>query len=187
MAVVWLFAVPVALLAVACGGTELACERLAGVSAGVCLIEDADREPAPAFPELDAVGDGTPATLDELAGDVVVVNVWGSWCGPCRAEQPELNDVADAFADRGVSFVGVSVRDTQPGAQGHEQEFDIPYDSWFDPASDYPAVFDRNVPRSVPATILVDRGGDLAVTINGITSAAELTTLLDILAAEPRG
>lgn len=174
------------LVLVGCGGTEAACDRLAGVSPGVCLTDVDERQPAPAFPEgLVPVGDGDPVALDEVAGDVVVVNVWGSWCGPCRAEQPELNEVAEAFVDRGVTFVGVSIRDTPAGAAGHEREFAIPYDSWFDPASDYPAVFDSDVPRSVPATVLVDRAGNIAVTINGITSRAELTTLLDILASEP--
>lgn len=182
-----LLSVAAASVLAACGASGAAtCDRLVGVSPGVCLVDEGDRQPAPAIPDdLEPVGDADTPTLAELEGQVVVVNFWGSWCGPCRLEQPELNDVAEAFADRGVQFLGVALRDTQAGAQGHEREFDMPYASWFDPSSDYPARFTSDVPRSVPATTIVDRDGRIAVTINGITDAEELTTLLDIVASAP--
>ena len=57
-------------------------------------------------------GDGTIA-LSDYAGRIVVLNFWGSWCGPCRAEAPELDQAAAALAPQGVQFLGVNVKDTK--------------------------------------------------------------------------
>lgn len=178
----------------ACGGTTLACDRIPDVAPGVCITDEADRVAAPEFPS-EFVPVENPATfagealpepilLSEVQGSVVVVNLWGSWCGPCRREQPELNEVAAAFADQGVVFVGVDVRDTQAGASGHAREFEIPYGSWFDPTQLYPSLFDASVPRSVPATVIIDRDGRIATTINSVTTGPELTMLLNIVLSE---
>jgi thiol-disulfide isomerase/thioredoxin len=78
----------------------------------------------------------TGARLDPAAlrGHVVVVNFWGSWCTPCRAEAPDLARLSTQSAARGVRFVGVDIRDEQAAGLAFEHEFSITYPSVFDPA-----------------------------------------------------
>ena len=83
-------------------------------------------------------------------------------------------------------FVGDNVREPgQAGAIAHEDEFDVPYASWSDPSVDHPALYEGSVPRSVPATVIVDRHWRVPVIVNGETNVRELTVLLDVLVAEP--
>ena len=91
----WLV-VPLALVAglliVVNGEAELTCDSLAGVRRGICIVPEVDRVQAPDFQEdLVPVGDGDPPRLRDVRGEVVVINYWGSWCAPCRTEQPALN------------------------------------------------------------------------------------------------
>ena len=77
----------------------------------------------------DLTSDGT-IQLSDYAGKVVVINVWGSWCGPCRGEADSLNLAATLTADKGVQFLGINVRDTrEAGADFHrQQEGAVPVD-----------------------------------------------------------
>src|ERR671916_213444 len=61
---------------------------------------------------------GTTVSLQRYRGQVVVLNVWGSWCGPCRAEADDLVQVATATADQGVQFIGIDVRDSPQAGGG---------------------------------------------------------------------
>ena len=109
-------------------------------------------------------------SVDDYAGDVVVMNFWASWCGPCRSEQPELNDAAEALADMDVSFLGVNVKDdSSTNALSHEAEFAIPYPSIEDPAAEFAARFSGIGPRTLPSTVLIDRQGRVAVSLFGQT------------------
>ncbi len=71
--------------------------------------------------------------LGQLKGTPVVVNLWGSWCIPCKAEAPMLT--AAAKANPGVQFVGVDLADSRDGALGFLTQYDVPYPSVFDPGS----------------------------------------------------
>ena len=83
--------------------------------------------PLPAL-EGDAVSGGT-VDLADFRGDVTVVNVWATWCGPCRQEQPGLVRTAERYADRGVRFVGLNYQDNRAAAQAWVEEYDVPYES----------------------------------------------------------
>ena len=161
-------------------------EEVPGVRAGVTLPAPEDREPAPTDVEVQVLGEdgGEELALEDLAGQVVVLNFWASWCGPCRAEQPELNDAAEALADLPVTFLGVNIDDTVPNALAHVREFDIPYDSVFDPSAAYASRFGAVGPRSIPTTILIDAEGRVAARLFGITDFIEVTALADRLAQE---
>jgi cytochrome c biogenesis protein CcmG/thiol:disulfide interchange protein DsbE len=81
--------------------------------------------PAPDFTL--SLFDGGQITLGDLRGQVVVLNVWASWCPPCRDEAPVLERAWRAYRDRGVTFVGVDYMDTEPAALAYIAEFDITY------------------------------------------------------------
>lgn len=169
-----------------CTAEAPAGESVPGVRAGVTLPAPEDRTPAPVDAEVEVLGgeDGETLSLADFAGEVVVLNFWASWCGPCRVEQPELNDAAEALADLPVQFLGVNIDDTVPNAQAHEREFSIPYPSLFDPSSGYAAQFGGVGPRSIPTTILIDAEGRVAAQLFGVTDFIEVTALADRLASE---
>ena len=152
---------------------------------GRCIVAPEDRSVAPTT-ALPVLGDqSTQLSLTDFAGDVVVVNFWGSWCAPCRDEQPDLNAVYAAYADRGVSFLGVDVAESsETNGLAHEAEFSIPYPSLWDPPLSYAADFEVMRPQAIPATVLVDGQGRVAANFFGLTTTSELSALLDMLLAE---
>lgn len=187
-----------ALLAVlvgACSGGANAAEcELPGVRSGLCPIPPDEREAVPddEVEVLDAdaaVGEADDAadtmSLDDLRGEVVVLNFWASWCGPCRAEQPELNAAAETLPDDAVTFLGVNIEDAEIDAGSYIDEFDVPYDSVFDPSNAYASRFGGIGPRSIPSTIVVDERGRVAVRIAGtIADADELIVLVSEVVEE---
>ena len=175
-----------ALLLVGCTDAAPTGERVPGVRAGVTLPAPGDRPSAPTDEAVQVLGaeEGTTLSLADFAGEVVVLNFWASWCGPCRAEQPELNAAAEALADQPVAFLGVNIDDTVPNARAHEREFAIPYPSLYDPAAGYAAEFGGVGPRSIPTTILIDAEGRVAARLFGITDLIEVTALAERLAQE---
>lgn len=124
--------------------------------------------------------------LADLRGDVVVINVWGSWCGPCRVEAPVLARVSEQYRDRGVSFVGVNVKDNRAAAVAFEEEFGITYPSIEDTDGRAVLALSQYVPASaVPVTLVLDRGGRVAARVLGAVREATLTALLESTLAEP--
>jgi thiol-disulfide isomerase/thioredoxin len=128
---------------------------------------------------------GATTGLDALAGRVVVLNIWGSWCGPCRAEATDLQFVAQETADAGVSVLGVDVRDDRAAATDFVRDRGITYDSIFDaPGRTLQAL--RGYPRNtVPSTIVLDRQHRVAAVYLTAIRVPELIPLVRRLAAEP--
>lgn len=169
-----------------CSDAAPAGEEVPGVRAGVTLPAPEDRTAAPTDVAVQVLGadEGEELSLGDFAGEVVVLNFWASWCGPCRVEQPELNDAAAALADQPVQFLGVNIDDTVANAQAHEREFAMDYPSLFDPSSAYAAEFGGVGPRSIPTTIIIDAEGRVAARLFGLTDFIEVTALADRLASE---
>ena len=114
--------------------------------------------PAPAYQTLSISGD--TVSLASLRDKVVLLNVWATWCHPCRDEIPELREVHSKYAAKGLELVGVSV-----DAQGNEdaikefmKEFQMNYPVWLDPDE---RVSNQFLVVGVPATFLIDRRGVL--------------------------
>ena len=121
-----------------------------------------------------------------LAGKVVVYNVWGSWCAPCRKEAPVLKRVSEETQKLGVRFVGINVRDNDAAARAFEDNYGIEYPSiTTDTSTDAMLAFGPALPPSaVPSTMVVDAQGRLAARIVGPTDYSTLSTLVTETAAE---
>jgi thiol-disulfide isomerase/thioredoxin len=139
------------------------------------------RQPAPAI--TGTTLDGETLALDDLDGPVVV-NFWASWCGPCASEAPHLASIAEVYGDRGVSVVGVNVRDTPANARSFEREHEIRYPSWDDQSAQIASQFGALGPAGLPSTVLLDRGHRVASRLFGAVTARQLAPRLDGLLAE---
>jgi thiol-disulfide isomerase/thioredoxin len=124
--------------------------------------------------------DGEPLSLDDYAGQVVVVNVWGSWCAPCRAEAPMLAEAARDLADQDVAFLGIDSRDpSKTAARAFVRRFDIPYPSIYDQQGRTLLAFRGTLtPNAIPSTVIIDREGRVAASVLGEISR---TTLYDLV------
>lgn len=124
--------------------------------------------------------DGQALDLADLRGRVVVLNVWGSWCGPCRAEAPDLVAVSNETATRGVQFVGVNVRDNLAAARAFVRTYQIAYPSFDDQDGLVLARFNGIIPVSaVPSTLVVDREGAIRARVVGTVDATTLRGLIE--------
>lgn len=122
---------------------------------------------------------GAPGEVEATpGGEVLVLNFWGSWCGPCRREQPHLEALWREYGPRGVRFVGVNTRrDQEAAALAFLAEFDVTYPSIYDPTSGI--AYDWGV-RFMPMTFVIDREGKVAATIVGaLRRRADLASILD--------
>ncbi len=133
---------------------------------------------------------GDELDLADLRGQVVVVNVWGSWCGPCRAEMPMLVDAEAELPAEETDFVGINIRDsTRENAAAFERDLDVGYPSIYDPGSVLLDEFGRYTPYAPPTTLVLDRQGRVAALVNGpVPSKSTLVTVVEnVLAESPDG
>jgi thiol-disulfide isomerase/thioredoxin len=131
--------------------------------------------------------DGGQLSLSQFKGKVVVLNVWGSWCDPCRGEAPNLAAVAKSTAGKDVQFVGINTRDYDPAqARSFEHDFGITYPSLFDPDGRLLMEFPRGSlpPQSIPTTLIIDRQGRIAVRALTALTESQLDNALDPIIAE---
>jgi cytochrome c biogenesis protein CcmG/thiol:disulfide interchange protein DsbE len=123
---------------------------------------------------------GPPVDSAALEWSVLVVNVWATWCEPCRREQPALQQVQASYEDRGVAFVGVDYRDDRAAAERWIEDFGVSYPSLYDPQGRTAATLGFPF---LPDTYLVDATGTMRYAVYGETSAAELSGLIEELLA----
>jgi len=151
----------------------------------------ADAAP-PAIAELYSAGgtlvgggvDGFEEQIAKLEGHPVVVNKWASWCGPCRAEFPYLQNQAAERGDE-VAFLGINTEDSDDAAETFLRGHPIPYPSFSDP--------DGDIARSIgaelefPATVFYDERGEIAEVHRGVyASEDDLAADIDRYAGAPR-
>lgn len=123
--------------------------------------------------------DGGQLDVSSLAGDVVVVNFWGSWCAPCRAEAPELQAVHAQTSAEGVRFVGINMRDDRTAARQFVQGKGLTFPSIYDrPGRNAARLAGILPPSTFPSTLVLDRDQRIAARFLGQVDAGQLTTAL---------
>ncbi len=122
---------------------------------------------------------GARLSLAQFRGHVVVLNFWGSWCTPCRAEAPVLAALSQHFGPSGVRFLGVDIRDTPATAEAFQRDFRITYPSLNDPGDQIALDFHSTVPPAgIPTTLVISRTGLIAARVIGGVSYPGLRSLI---------
>lgn len=123
--------------------------------------------------------------LNQFQGQPVVINLWGSWCPPCRAEADDIAKVQHDTRQLGVQVLGVDVRDNQQAAQDFHRDRQLPYPSIYDPTGRSLLAL-KNYPRgAVPSTIVLDRDHKVAAIFMTQLLAHELEPAVRNIATEP--
>lgn len=137
-------------------------------------------------PDLTGVTlDGADWALDDRLGQVVVLNVWASWCAPCRAEAPDLQEVYDEVAADDVEFVGLNTRDSQAAAQAFVDRFAVTYPNVVDTDGQLQLLFHETLPpAAIPSTIVIDRQGRVAARAIGEVDRSRLLGMIEPILAE---
>lgn len=145
------------------------------------VISPADRKKADDFTGT-LIGGGQ-TKLSDNAGKVVVVNFFGSWCGPCKAETPGLQALYTQVKSKGVQLVGIDIKDDKDSAKSFLKQVGVTY----------PVVYDfpgktiiklGNPPGSPPFSYLIDKSGKVAAVYLGALSAKDLEPVIDKLLTE---
>lgn len=169
--------IPYLLLVAAVIWIAIASQSWSDEKAGVRPVKDRTRVADLNFPELN----GGSWRLSEHRGDVVLINYWASWCGPCREETPGLIDLARNYRYKGLSIVGIAMDDGgRPAVESFLREFHLPYPVLM------PNLASPSAPAvdALPTTVLVDRNGLVAKSYVGAVSESVFRADVDHLLAE---
>ncbi|MFF7182893.1 redoxin family protein [Streptomyces sp. NPDC008121] len=132
--------------------------------------------------------EGERLDVADLKGKVVVLNVWGSWCGPCRAEASHFTKVANDLKPKGVEFVGLNTRDfNKQQAITFEEDYEVPYPSLYDPSGKLIlGGFPKGTlnPQAIPSTVVLDKDGKIAARSLMALDEKKLRSMIEPLLAE---
>ncbi|TQF07711.1 TlpA family protein disulfide reductase [Kitasatospora acidiphila] len=125
--------------------------------------------------------DGPSVSMADYRGKVVVLNIWGSWCDPCRGEAKGLESLWEKYRSQGVQFLGINTRDTSPAnAVAFEKDKGVTFPSIYDPDGIQILKFPKGSlnPQFIPTTLVVDRDGKLAARVFGGQTADTIESML---------
>ena len=168
----------IAISLAACGNTkQVATKSYVAGNGTVTFIDQQDRKMGPVLTGVTLDGEN----LQIPNGGIVVVNVWASWCAPCRAEAPTLAALANRY--QGTVFVGVLTRDSEVAARAFQKRFNLPYPTLVDD-SVLLGFRDSLSANAIPSTIVIDKKGRVAARISGEITVASLSDLIEKVHAE---
>ena len=168
-----------ALTLTACGGGGSSSSEESFVSGdgSTTYIKIADRKIAPTITGMTLSG----MNYTYAKNSVAVVNVWASWCAPCRAEAPTLAALANKYTD--VSFIGILTRDNPATAEAFQRRFNLPYPTIIDDS--ILIGFKGSLPaNAIPSTVILDKKGYVAARISGSVTVASLSELIEKVSSE---
>jgi len=172
-----LIALAIALTGCSGGGTSSSEESFVSGDGATTFIKIADRKIAPSITGLTLSGTNYTYAKDKVA----VVNVWASWCSPCRAEAPTLASLANKYSD--VAFIGILTRDNPANAEAFARRFKLPYPTIINDS--ILIGFKGSLPaNAIPSTVVLDKKGRVAARISGAITVASLTQLIERVSAE---
>ena len=172
-----LMAISVLLTSCGGGGTSTSQESFVSGNGSVTFINPDKRVEAPALSGMTLSGTNYTYSV----GKVAVVNVWASWCSPCRAEAPTLVALANKYSD--VAFIGILTRDNPATAEAFQRRFSLPYPTLIDDS--LLIGFKGSLPaNAIPSTVLIDKAGRVAARISGAVTVASLSDLIERVSTE---
>ncbi|MEV0494834.1 TlpA family protein disulfide reductase [Streptomyces atratus] len=152
---------------------------------GISTVAKGERKPV--GPIKGETLQGKHLDVADFQGKVVVINAWGSWCPPCRAEAPYFNKVAKEMKTKSVEFVGINVRDGNKSlSEAFEDDFNMTYPSLYDPTGKLLLRFPKGTVnlQSIPSTVVLDRNGKIAARAIGSIDDSKLHKMIDPLIKE---
>ena len=159
------------------GGSSIAEESFVSGSGNVSFIKESNRIAAPKLSGMTLTGKNYTYNV----GQVAVVNVWASWCAPCRAEAPTLAALSEKYTD--VAFIGILTRDNPVNAEAFTRRFALPYPTLIDDS--VLIGFRKSLPaNAIPSTVVIDKKGNVAARISGEVTVASLSELIEKVSAE---
>ena len=159
------------------GGSSFAEESFVSGNGSVSYIKQSDRIAAPQLAGMTLTGKNYTFS----GGQVAVVNVWASWCAPCRAEAPTLAALSEKYSD--VAFIGILTRDNPATAEAFTRRFALPYPTLIDDS--VLIGFRKSLPaNAIPSTVVIDKNGHVAARISGEVTVASLSELIEKVSSE---
>ncbi len=159
------------------GGSSVAEESFVSGDGAITFIKADARKIAPTISGMTLSGQ----TYTYQKNKVAVVNVWASWCSPCRAEEPTLSALSRTFSD--VQFIGILTRDNPVNAEAFSRKRGTPYPTLIDDS--ILIGFSKSLPaNAIPTTVIIDRNGKVASRVSGVVTVASLTQLIEEVRAE---
>lgn len=159
------------------GGSSIAEESFVSGNGSVSFVSTSNRIPAPELSGMTLTGKNYTFN----GGQVAVVNVWASWCAPCRAEAPTLAALSEKYTD--VAFIGILTRDNPATAEAFVRRFALPYPTLIDDS--VLIGFRKSLPaNAIPSTVVIDKNGNVAARISGEITFASLSEIIEKVSAE---
>jgi len=154
-------------------------KRVALGLAALLLVAGCTSSATPADPgtTLPTIAPDDFTALLEASNKPIVVNIWASWCGPCRSEAPLLHEAVQTFGSQ-IRFIGVDVNDNQDGAAAFIAQYGLEFEQYFDPRS---AISTALRSTGVPHTFFFAPGGELQFAQHGIIDERTLAVHIDDL------
>jgi peroxiredoxin len=124
--------------------------------------------PAPNFSLMSRSGE--QVSLEDFKGQVVMINFWATWCGPCRREMPHLEALHQRYSSLGFTLLGINVEDDTRGVEKFLRETPVSFEVLYDPTNKVSALYDV---IAMPSTVMVDREGNLRFMHHGYQAGFE--------------
>lgn len=144
----------------------------------ITIVQVSERKPAPDLTGKDL--EGRPISMDQFKGKTLVVNIWGSWCPPCREEAPALIEASRSLKPKGVEFLGIAIRESPAASKAFTDRLKVPYPSISDESGRLLVGFSKSLPAiAVPTTYVIDNKGRVAARILDKVTATSLSDVVD--------